>query len=158
MAPVRGTGEAVVTSPRNLIEDGILKTWLLNTPAAKQLELTTTGHGSRGIGSPPSISSSNTYMAAGDQFPEELMQKMGTGLFVAEMFGPSLNQNTGDYSVGVAGFAIENGERAGAVSEVTIAGNLKDMFKTLIPANDLEFDGATVAPSLLVESLTLAGQ
>ena len=151
-------GEGVVTSSRKLIEDGKLTTWLLNTSAAKQLGQVTTGHANRGIGSPPSIGSSNTYLRAGSQSPEDLMMKMGNGLLVAEMFGPSLNQNTGDYSVGIAGFAIENGERAGAVSEVTIAGNLKDIFKTLIPANDLEFDGAVTAPSLLVESLTLAGE
>lgn len=151
-------GEGVRTQPLKLIDNGRLTTWLLNTPAAKQLGLETTGHASRGIGSPPSISSSNTYMAAGGLSPEDLMKKMEKGLLISEMFGPSFNQNTGDYSVGVAGFAIENGERAGAVSEVTIAGNLKDMFSTLIPANDLEFNGSVSAPSILIESLTLAGE
>ena len=82
---------------------------------------------------------------------------MGNGLWVSEMFGPSLNSNTGDYSVGVAGFKIENGERAYPVSEITIAGNLRDMYKTIIPANDLIFDGAIVAPTVLTQGLTIAG-
>jgi len=82
---------------------------------------------------------------------------MGNGVLITEMFGPSLNSNTGDYSVGVAGVKIENGQRAFPISEITIAGNLNDAFKTIIPANDIRFDGATNAPSLLVEGLTVAG-
>ena len=85
------------------------------------------------------------------------MKQMGTGLFITEMFGPSLNANTGDYSVGVAGFKIENGQKAHPVSEITIAGNLLEMYKTLVPANDLIFDAATVAPSILTQGLTIAG-
>ena len=85
------------------------------------------------------------------------MAKMGEGLLITEMFGPSLNSNTGDYSVGVAGFKIEQGQKSHPVSEITIAGNLLEMYKTLIPANNLVFDGATIAPSLLTEGLTIAG-
>lgn len=150
-------GEGVLPQKRALIKDGTLTTWLLNTASAKQLGLTTTGHATRGIGSAPGVSATNTYLAAGTKTPEQLMADMGAGLLLTEMFGPSLNANTGDYSVGVAGFKIENGARAYPVSEITIAGNLLEMYKTLIPANDLVFDGATVAPSLLTEGLTIAG-
>lgn len=150
-------GEGVDVAKRHLVQDGVLQTWLLNTATAKQLDLTPTGHASRGIGAPPNISATNTYLENGSHSLEALIAKMGHGLYITEMFGPSLNSNTGDYSVGVAGFAIENGARSHAVSEVTIAGNLLDVWKTLTPANDLTFDGATVAPSLLTEGLTLAG-
>lgn len=150
-------GEGVTTRPKNIIDKGRLTTWLLNTSTAKQLNLETTGHASRGIGAPPGVGSTNTYLAAGTQSPDALISNLSTGLWVTEMFGPSFNQNTGDYSVGVAGFEIINGERGKPVSEVTVAGNLKDMFRTLVPANDLVFDAATVSPSILIESLTLAG-
>lgn len=150
-------GEGVTTQSRKIIDQGKLTTWLLNSSTAKQLGRETTGHASRGIGSPPGVGATNTYLQAGTISPEDLMRQAGNGLWVAEMFGPSFNQNTGDYSVGVAGFEIIGGERGSPVSEVTVAGNLKEMFKTMVPANDLVFDGATVAPSLLIESLTLAG-
>ena len=85
------------------------------------------------------------------------MSNLSNGLLVTEMFGPSLNANTGDYSVGVAGFHIENGSLGRPVTEVTLAGNLLEVFKSMTPANDLVFDAATTAPSLLCEGLTLAG-
>jgi len=88
---------------------------------------------------------------------EQLIEEIGEGFLISEMFGPSLNSNTGDYSVGVSGFKIEKGARAFPVSEVTIAGNLRNMYKTMIPASDLKMDSATNAPSLLCEGLTLAG-
>jgi PmbA protein len=150
-------GEGVAVQCMDLISGGKLTTWLLNTATAKQLELSTTGHAHRGIGSPPGVSSSNTYIHAGDQTPEQLMKSMGTGLLISEMFGPSINSNTGDYSVGVAGYAIENGERAGPVNEITVAGNLKDIFKAMHPANDLKFDKPMCAPSLMIEEMVVAG-
>ncbi|MGB0907899.1 MAG: TldD/PmbA family protein [Maricaulaceae bacterium] len=150
-------GEGVAGVKRNLIEDGKLTTWLLNTSAAKQLDLTTTGHAVRGIAGAPGISTTNAFLSPGTQSPAELCAEMGSGLWITEMFGPSLNANTGDYSVGVAGFNVENGVMTHPVSEVTIAGNLKEMFASLTPANDLEFDGSTVAPTVRVEGLTLAG-
>ncbi len=150
-------GEGLPVQKRALIENGVLKTWLLNLSAAQQLGLETTAHATRGIGSPPGISATNSYLAPGKKTPNDLLQEMGEGLLITEMFGPSLNSNTGDYSVGVAGVKIENGKRAFPVSEITIAGNLNEVFKTMIPANDIKFDGATNAPSLLVEGLTVAG-
>ena len=150
-------GEGIAPSTRHLIKDGALQTWLLNCSSARQLNLETTGHATRSIGSPPGVAATNSYMAAGDKTPSQLMADMGDGLLITEMFGPSLNSNTGDYSVGVAGFKIENGQKSYPVSEITIAGNLLEMYKTLIPANDLIFDAATVAPSLLTQGLTVAG-
>lgn len=151
-------GEGVRVAKRHLIKNGVLQTWLLNTSAAKQLGLKTTGHGARGISTPPGIATSNSYIEAGSQTPGELIKNMGRGLIVAEMFGPSLNPNTGDYSCGVAGFAVENGEKSHPVSEITIAGNILEMYKSLVPANDLLFESSTISPSLLVESMTIAGQ
>jgi len=150
-------GEGVKVKKQALVKDGVLQTWLLNTSTAKQLGLKTTGHAYRGIGSPPAVGSTNTYLENGSQSPAELMADMGDGLLITEMFGPSLNGNTGDYSVGVSGFKIENGTRAYPVNEITIAGNLLDIYKSITPANDLNFDGATVAPTVLVEGLTIAG-
>jgi len=150
-------GEGIVPVTRHLIKDGSLQTWLLNCSTARQLDLVTTGHATRAIGTPPGVSATNSYMMAGPKTPKELMKDMGEGLLITEMFGPSLNANTGDYSVGVAGFKIENGQTSHPVSEITIAGNLLEMYKTLIPANDLIFDAATVAPSLLTQGLTIAG-
>ena len=150
-------GEGIVPVTRHLIKDGKLQTWLLNCSSARQLGLETTGHATRSIGSPPRVAATNSYMANGSQTPAELMKQMGTGLFITEMFGPSLNANTGDYSVGVAGFKIENGQKSHPVSEITIAGNLLKMYKSLIPANDLIFDAATIAPTILTEGLTVAG-
>lgn len=150
-------GEGIAAQKRTLIKDGVLQTWLLNTSAGKQLGLPSTAHASRSIGSPPGISATNTYLKPGKTSLDQLLKNMGNGVLITEMFGPSLNSNTGDYSVGVAGVKIENGERAYPISEITIAGNLNEAFKTIIPANDIRFDGATNAPSLLVEGLTVAG-
>lgn len=150
-------GEGVSCKSMNLIDKGKLTSWILNSASAKQLDLSTTGHASRGIGSPPGVSSSNTYIHAGEQSPQQMMSNIQNGLLITEMFGPSINSNTGDYSVGVAGFAIENGERAGPVSEITVAGNLKDMYKNMTPANNLEFKQPISAPSLLIQEMVVAG-
>ncbi len=150
-------GEALAVKKRHIIEDGILQTWLLNMSSARQLDLAPTGHATRGVGAPPGVSATNTWIEAGPKTPEALMADIGEGFLISEMFGPSLNSNTGDYSVGVSGFKIEKGARAFPVSEVTIAGNLKEMFKTMLPASDLKMDSATNAPTLLFEGLTLAG-
>ena len=150
-------GEGVTVKEQHLIENGVLKTWILNSASARQLDLTTTGHANRSLGAPPGVAATNTYLSAGTKTSKDLMRDMNEGLLITEMFGPSLNSNTGDYSVGVAGFKIENGQRSHPVSEITIAGNLLEIYKTLIPANDLIFDKSTVAPSLLCEGITIAG-
>lgn len=151
-------GEGIETGEFEIIKNGGLSSWLMNTSAARQLGLESTGHGARGLSSPPGISTSNVALMAGDENPEALIAKAGHGLFVREMFGPSLNPTTGDYSVGVSGFLIENGVRSHPVSEVTIAGNLRDVFASLIPGSDLHYEHETNAPTVLVEGLTIAGR
>ncbi len=150
-------GEGVVNQRINLIENGALQTWLLDTATARQLGLETTGHASRGTGGPPAPSWSNMYMEAGTVSPEDLIADIKEGLFVNSMFGPSVNPTTGDYSVGVSGIWIENGHLAYPVNEITIAGNLIEMFKNLTPANDLTFDYGTNAPTVRIEGMTVAG-
>ena len=150
-------GEGVANRPWKLIENGVLKTWLLDCASAKQLGLVTTGHAARGTGGPPSPSPTNLYMAAGSMTPNELVADIKQGFYVTELIGMGVNGVTGDYSRGAAGFWIENGEIAFPVSEITIAGNLKDMFRHLTPANDLEFRYGTNAPTVRVEGMTIAG-
>jgi len=150
-------GEGLAVRKQNIVENGVLKTWLLNCATARQLGLESTGHATRGLGGPPGVNSTNTWLEPGQITPEALAAEMGEGFLISEMFGPSLNSNTGDYSVGVSGFKIENGQRAFPVSEITIAGNLLDVYRTLIPANDLKMDSSTCSPSFRVEGLTIAG-
>jgi len=136
----------------------VLTRWLLNGASAKQLDLAPNGHASGGFGSAPGVGVSNAYIEAGTQSQAELMRGVGKGLLVADMFGPSINPNTGDYSVGVAGFWFEQGEIQYPVSEVTIAGDLPSMFARLVPASDLEFRGSRDAPSVLIEDMSIAGE
>lgn len=140
-----------------LIQDGVLTSWLLNCASARQLGLTTTGHAARAGAGAPGVAPSNLWIAAGARSPQDMIAEMQDGLLVTEMFGPSLNPNTGDWSVGIAGFAIESGVLAGPVSEVTVAGNLRDIFARMEPASDLEFRRATNAPSLRIDGLAVAG-
>ena len=140
-----------------MIQEGVLQTWLLDSASARQLGLNTTGHAARGTGGPPGPSATNLYMEAGKQSPHELMADIKSGFYVTELIGQGVNGVTGDYSRGAAGFWIENGEIAFPVSEITIAGNLKDMYQNLSPANDLEFRYGTNAPTLRVEGMTIAG-
>jgi PmbA protein len=150
-------GEGVANARRALIEDGRLTTWLLDCASARQLGLQTTGHAARGTGGPPSPSSTNFYLEAGRPSVKELIADIKQGFYVTELMGMGVNGVTGDYSRGAAGFWIENGEIAFPVSEVTIAGNLKDMFARLVPASDLEFRHGTNAPTVRIEGMTLAG-
>jgi PmbA protein len=150
-------GEGIANSRRSLIEDGRLTTWLLDCASARQLNLETTGHAARGTGGPPSPSATNLYLEAGKLSVKELIADIRQGFYVTELMGMGVNSVTGDYSRGAAGFWIENGEIAFAVSEVTIAGNLKDMFARLVPANDLEFRHGMNAPTVRIDGLTLAG-
>jgi PmbA protein len=140
-----------------LVSGGVLETWLLDQRSAAKLGLQTTGHASRGLTGAPQPSSSNAYMAAGKESPQALISGVSKGLYVTETFGMGVNLVTGDYSQGAAGFMIENGELTYQVSEITIAGHLGEMFKTLIPADDLKFDYAVNAPTLLVPNMMVAG-
>ena len=150
--------EGVATRERALIDDGVLTTWLLNSASARQLGLETTGHASRGLAGPPGVSPANLTLQPGERDLEGLMKDAGKGLLVTMMFGPSLNSNTGDWSIGVSGFWFEGGEIAHPVTEITVAGNLIEVYGRLIPGSDLEFRGATNAPSVLIPDLAIAGR
>ena len=150
-------GEGTPTAARAFIQDGVLTSWVLDGRSARQLGLKSTGHASRGTGGPPSPSATNLYLAAGALTPAELMADIKLGLYVTELIGMGINGVTGDYSRGAAGFMIRDGALAEPVAEITIAGNLIDMFTHLTPANDLRFRRGTDAPTIRIEGLTLAG-
>ena len=150
--------EGLPNQCREIIADGRLTTWILSLASARQLGLRSTGHAARGTGAPPGPATTNLYMAPGSQSPDSLMADITEGFYVTEMLGQGVNLVTGDYSRGAAGFWIENGALADPVSEVTLAGNLKEMFARLTPADDLEFRYGTDAPTLRVDAMTLAGQ
>ena len=149
--------EGVVGRRLKLVEDGVLKTWLLDSATARELNLPTTGHAQRGVSSTPAPGASNLHLAPGDKSPNQLIGDIADGFYVTEMIGMGVNLVTGDYSRGAAGFWIENGVCTFPVSEVTIAGNLLEMFASLAPANDLIFRYGTNAPTIRVEGLTVAG-
>jgi PmbA protein len=150
--------EGVANEARNIIDKGVLTTWLLNTSSARQLGLETTGHASRGLAGPPGVAPTNLTLEPGEHDLAGLMADAKAGLLVTSMFGPSLNGNTGDWSVGVSGFWFENGEIAYPVTEITVAGNLIEIYKRVVPGADLEFRGASNSPSLLVDDLAIAGR
>ena len=151
-------GEGVAGKKLALIDDGTLRSWLLDCATARELGLVTTGHAQRGASSVPSPGASNLHMEAGALSAEELIADIADGFYVTDLIGMGVNMVTGDYSRGASGFWIENGKRTYAVSEVTIAGHLLDMFRNLTPANDLEFRYGVNAPTLRLEGLTVAGQ
>ncbi len=150
-------GEGVPTRALTLVEDGVLQTWLLDSRSARQLGLRTNGRAARGTGGPPGPSATNLYLQAGAMTPAELMADIKEGLYVTELIGMGINGITGDYSRGAAGFMIRDGALAEPVAEITIAGNLLEMFATLTPANDLEFRRGTDAPTVRIDQLTVAG-
>jgi len=150
-------GEGVEAHTTHLIADGRLTSWMLNAATARQLGLKVTGHGSRSVGSVPGITGSNLYMQPGALSPDDLIADIKDGFYITELIGMGVNGVTGDYSRGAAGFRIENGVLTHAVSEVTVAGNLKDMFLQLTAANDLAFHYGTNAPTVRVDGMTLAG-
>ena len=151
-------GEGLPVQRRALIENGVLTGWVLDLRSSRQLGLAPTGNGSRGLASQPSASTSNLHLEVGAQSPDEMIKAVGKGLLITEFIGSSINSATGDYSRGVSGYWFENGEIQYPVSEITVAGNLIDMFMALTPANDLLFKGSTNAPSCLVEGMTIAGR
>jgi PmbA protein len=151
-------GEGVAGKRLALIDDGVLTTWILDCATARELGMKTTGHASRGVSSVPSPSASNLHMEAGKVSPAELIADIKDGFYVTDLIGHGANMVTGDYSRGASGFWIENGTCTYAVSEVTIAGRLADIFRSLTPANDLAFRYGINAPTLRIEGLTIAGQ
>jgi PmbA protein len=151
-------GEGVKGDVLNLVDDGVLQTWLLDCATARELGLQTNGRAARGVSSAPSPSGTNLHMAPGKLSPDELIADIKDGFYVTDLIGSGVNGVTGDYSRGASGFWIENGQRTYAVSEVTIAGHLLDIFRSLTPANNLEFKYGINAPTLRIEGLTVAGQ
>ena len=149
--------EGVAGRRLKLVEDGVLKTWLLDCATARELDLTTTGHAQRGVSSTPAPGASNLHLAPGAKTPDQLIGEIEDGFYVTDTIGMGVNLVTGDYSRGASGFWIENGKCSYPVSEVTIAGHLAEMFTSLTPANDLVFRYGTNAPTIRVEGLTVAG-
>jgi PmbA protein len=149
-------GDGVAGAPLDLVRDGVLQTWLLDSATARELGLVTNGRASRGGGS-PSPGATNLTLMPGEKTPEDLISGIDSGLYVTELIGHGANLITGDYSRGAAGFVIEHGKLGHAVAEVTIAGNLKDMFARLVVANDLVYRFSVNAPTVAVEGMTIAG-
>jgi PmbA protein len=150
-------GEGLPVGPVDIVRDGVLQTWLLDSASARQLGLEPTGHASRGVGGPPGVSTGNLHMTAGLVAVAELIGDMEEGVWVTELIGSGVNGVTGDYSRGAAGFRIEHGEVTTPIAEFTIAGNLREMFRTLVPANDLEFRHGINAPTIRIDGMTVAG-
>jgi PmbA protein len=150
-------GEGIATRINKVIDQGQLRSWFLESSTARQLGLPLTGSASRGTNSVPGAAPTNLYMAAGNVSPEDLMSDIQSGFYVTELIGMGVNGVNGDYSRGASGFWIENGKIGGPVSGMTIAGNLKDIYLNLTPADDLKFKYGTNVPTLRLEGLTLAG-
>jgi PmbA protein len=151
-------GEGLPTRRTVLVERGILKNYVLNTYTAKKLGMKSTGNASRGLAGNPGIGAGNFYLEPGTITPEQLIGDVKDGLYVTEVMGFGVNLVTGDYSQGASGLWIENGELAYPVEEITIAGNLKDMYKNIVAiGNDLVFRGAVAAPTIRVEGMMIAG-
>ncbi len=149
--------EGLAPCKRTIIENGVLTGWLLDLASARQLGLRSTGNASRGTSAPPSPRPANFYMLPGPKSPEELVAEIEEGFFVTEMMGSGANIVTGDYSRGARGFWIENGKIAYPVSEMTIAGNILEMWMNLAPANDLSHRYGIDAPTLRIDGMTVAG-
>jgi PmbA protein len=150
-------GEGIATGSHAWVQNGVLTGWLLDCASARQLGLQSTGNASRGTGSPPSPSATNVHLSAGNLSAQALIAETGDGIYVTELIGMGVNGVTGDYSRGANGFLIKGGELAGPLNEFTIAGNLKEMFRALTPANDLEFRFGINAPTLRIEQMMIAG-
>ena len=149
--------EGLPNRRRAVIDQGVLTTWLLDLRSARQLRMKSTGHAARGTASPPAPAATNIWIEPGPQTPAELMADIASGFYVTELMGMGVNGLTGDYSRGAAGFWIERGEIAFPVSEMTVAGNLNDMFARMVVANDLEFRAGADSPTLRIDDLTVAG-
>ncbi len=150
-------GEGLATRATAIIDDGVLSGWLMDSASAHQLGERPTGHATRGTSGPPGAGTTNVHMAAGTISRADMLGGIKRGLYVTELIGMGVNGVTGDYSRGASGYLIEDGEIGPAVAEITIAGNLKDMFAALTPADDLVFRHATNVPTLRIDGMTIAG-
>jgi PmbA protein len=151
-------GEGLPSQRNVLVEDGVLKTYMLNTYAARKLGMKSTHNAARGLAGTPGIGAGNLYLVPGTQTPEEIIKSVPRGLYVTSLIGFGVNLVTGDYSRGAGGLWIENGELTHAVEEVTIAGNLADMLRNVTAiGNDLRWRGSVVSPTMRIDGMTLAG-
>ncbi len=150
-------GEGLANEKLNLVEDGVLTTWLLDLATARQLGMISCGRASRGTSAPPSPSPTNLHLEAGTLTPDELMADIDSGFYITSLMGMGVNGVTGDYSRGASGFWIEGGKITFPVTEMTVASNLKDMYRNLRPANDLEFRYGTNSPTVRIGGMTVAG-
>ena len=142
-----------------VVENGILKNYLLNTYTARKLNMKSTASAARGLAGNPGTGTDNLFLIAGNQSPADILRDIPTGLYVTELIGQGVNMVTGDYSRGASGLWIENGELTFPVQEITIAGNLKDMFRNITAiGNDLVFRGSVASPTLRVDGMTIAGE
>ena len=151
-------GEGLPARRTTVVENGVLKTYLLNTYTARKLQMRSTGNATRGLAGSPGIGSGNLYLVPGTQTPEEILSEIPAGLYVTSLMGFGANIVTGDYSRGASGLWIKNGELTHAVEEVTIAGNLREMLRNITAiGNDLVFRSSAAAPTLRVDGMTVAG-
>jgi PmbA protein len=151
-------GEGLPTRKKVIVERGKLRSYLLDTYSGKKLGMASTGNASRSVGEPPAVAPANFYLSPGRHSPEEIIGSVKRGLYVTELIGFGVNMVTGDYSRGAAGLWIENGELSHPVEEVTIAGNLKEMFQKIeMVGNDLELRGRIAAPTIKIAQMTVAG-
>jgi PmbA protein len=150
-------GEGLPTAASDIIADGVLTGWLMDSASARQLGLQPTGHATRGVGGPPGTGVTNLYLQAGSLSPEELIADIVLGVYVTELIGQGVNGVTGDYSRGASGFVIRDGQICEPVAEITVAGNLKDMFRELTPASDLLFRRAVDVPTIRIDGMMVAG-
>jgi PmbA protein len=152
-------GEGIPTRRTVVIENGILKSYLLNTYTAKKLGLETTANASRGLAGTPGIGPGNYFLEPGQRAPGQIIADIKDGLYITEFLGHGANLVTGDYSRGASGMWIVNGELAYPVEEITVAGNLKEMFNNISEiGNDLEFRGSTASPTIRIDGLTVGGE
>lgn len=149
--------EGLPTARRAIVDQGVLAGWTLDLATARKLGMESTANAARSAASAPTPSNHSVALTQGDKSRDALIAEMGTGLVITGLIGSSINPTNGDYSRGASGFWVENGAIAYPVNECTVAGNLRDMLKTLIPANDARPHLTRVVPSLLVEGLTIAG-
>ena len=149
--------EGLGTKKIELVSNGTLKNYFLNLSSARQLGLNTNCNAVRSLTSPPSIGVSNAMIMPGDIDEKDMIKNISSGFYITELLGSSVSLITGDYSRGASGFWIKNGKLSNPISEATIAGNLKEMFLQMVPANNLEFNSTVSAPSILINEMTIAG-
>jgi len=151
-------GEGLPSRRTVVVENGILRNYLLNSYAARKLDMKSTHNASRGLAGTPGIGCGNLYLEPGTQSPDEIIAAIPAGLYVTSLMGFGVNVVTGDYSRGATGLWIENGQLTHAVEEVTIAGNLADMLQNVTSiGDDLVFRGSVASPTLRIDGMTIAG-